>query len=88
MMIPGSDCYIAAPADGVFEPCPLACATVRIGGVAGWLHSIEDVDRAPMELRFRHRGTVWFSPGPGRVRRGDSLIVVMPDYDKTTGAFP
>ncbi len=81
MRVPKPGCYTTAPADGVFEPCHCTGDTVREGEVAGWMHSMQDVDRAPQELRYGHGGIVWFSPGPGRVRRGDSLVVVMTDYE-------
>ena len=87
MMVPNNDCYVRAPTDGVFEPCHLAGQTVQEGETAGWLHYLQDVDRPPLELRFRHGGVIWFSPGPGRVRRGDSLIVVMTDFDPLKGGF-
>lgn len=80
MMVPDPGCYTTAPADGVFEPRHHVGDAVEEGEVAGWLHLMQDVDRAPQELRFGHGGIVWFSPGPGRVRRGDSLLVVMTDY--------
>ena len=80
MMVPDPRCYTIAPADGLFEPRHYVGDAVEEGDVAGWLHSVQDVDRAPQELRFGHDGIVWFAPGPGRVRRGDSLIVVMTDY--------
>ena len=81
-MVLGPEYYVRAPADGVFEPCRPAGELVRGDDVAGWLHAVQDVDRAPQALRFRRDGMVWFSPGPGRVRRGDALYVLMADFDE------
>ena len=81
MHVPDPGCYTFALADGVFEPCHGPGELVEAGQTAGWLHEVQDVDRHPRELRYGHDGVVWFAPGPGRVRRGDSLIVVMTDYE-------
>ena len=48
---------------------------------AGFLHFVEDVDRAPIEVRYGRSGVLWMSAGPGRVERGDAVAVVMEDYD-------
>jgi predicted deacylase len=48
---------------------------------AGWLHFVEDLDREPVEVRYRTDGVLWMAAGPGRVQRGDCIGVVMQDYD-------
>jgi N-alpha-acetyl-L-2,4-diaminobutyrate deacetylase len=59
---------------------------VAAGDLAGFLHFVEDVDRAPIEVRYGSSGVLWMSAGPGRVRRGDPVAVVMSDYeDPATG---
>jgi predicted deacylase len=87
MMVRDPDCYIFAPAGGLFEPCDLAGAEVDAGDRAGWLHFVEDVDRAPIEIHHRRSGTVWMASGPGRVQRGDVVCVVMNDYDDAAASI-
>lgn len=80
MIVPGAECYLAAPADGVFEPAHLAGAEVQAGEYAGWLHSVADLDRAALPVRYAASGVLWMAAGPGRVRRGDVVAVVMQPY--------
>ncbi|MGO4570565.1 succinylglutamate desuccinylase/aspartoacylase family protein [Microvirga sp. 2TAF3] len=86
MMVRGQDCYLFAPAGGVFEPRHLAGETIDEGDVAGFLHFVEDIDRAPVEIRYRKSGVVWMASGPGRVQRGDVVAVVMNDYEDALAA--
>ena len=81
MTVAGPDGYSFAPATGLFEPRHLAGDDVDAGNLAGFLHFVEDVDRAPMEVRYGASGVLWMSAGPGRVRRGDPVAVVMTDYE-------
>jgi N-alpha-acetyl-L-2,4-diaminobutyrate deacetylase len=80
MMVRDQSYFTFAPGNGLLEPRHLAGDTVAAGELAGLLHFIEDVDRPPVELRYRRDGVLWMSPGPGRVRRGDAVAVVMTDY--------
>jgi predicted deacylase len=80
MMVQGADCYSFAPAGGIFEPRHLAGDTVKAGQTAGFLHFIEDLDHAPVEVLYGASGVLWMASGPGRVQRGDCVAVVMQDY--------
>lgn len=80
MMVRDPACYSFAPAAGLFEPANLVGDEVRAGRHAGWLHFVEDIDREPLEVRYERDGILWMSAGPGRVRRGDVVGVVMNDY--------
>ncbi|WP_112324334.1 succinylglutamate desuccinylase/aspartoacylase family protein [Oceanibium sediminis] len=73
--------YSFAPQAGTFEPCNMVGQTVRAGDPAGFLHFVEDVDRDPIEVSYKRDGILWMSAGPGRVGRGDTVAVVMNDYD-------
>jgi len=73
--------YSFAPSAGTFEPCNLVGQTVRAGDPAGFLHFVEDVDRDPVEVSYKRDGVLWMSAGPGRVARGDTVAVVMNDFD-------
>ena len=61
-------------------------ATVEENDIAGYLHFVEDIDRAPIEMRYRRPGVLWMASGPGRVQRGDVVAVVMNDYDDAIAA--
>jgi N-alpha-acetyl-L-2,4-diaminobutyrate deacetylase len=80
MMVRDADCYSFAPAGGIFEPRHLPGETVQAGQCAGFVHFIEDVDHAPVEVRYGASGVLWMASGPGRVQRGDCVAVVMQDY--------
>ncbi len=80
MMVRDANCYSFAPAAGLFEPRHLAGAVVQAGQSAGFLHFIEDLDRAPTELFYAAGGVLWMAAGPGRVQRGDCVAVTMQDY--------
>lgn len=86
MMVRDQGCYSFAPAGGLFEPRHLAGEDVREGDLAGFLHFVEDVDREPIEVRYRRSGVLWMASGPGRVQRGDVVAVVMNDYDDALAA--
>jgi predicted deacylase len=86
MMVRRSSAYTFASAPGLFEPRDLAGAEVREGDAAGLLHFVEDVERAPIELRYGASGVLWMAAGPGRVQRGDVVAVVMSDYDPAAAA--
>lgn len=80
MMVRDPACYSFVPASGLFEPANVVGDEVRAGQHAGWLHFVEDVDRDPLEMRYQRDGMLWMSAGPGRVKRGDVVGVVMNDY--------
>lgn len=80
MMVPDQRYYTFAEADGLFEPANVVGDPVRAGDPAGWCHAVEMVDREPLEHRYRGDGILWMCAGPGRVKRGDVVAVVMTDY--------
>ncbi len=85
MVVDRRDLYSFAPQAGTFEPCNLVGEQVHAGQPAGYLHFVEDVDRAPIELLYQADGVLWMSAGPGRVARGDTVAVVMRDYTPAAG---
>ncbi|WP_306119100.1 MULTISPECIES: succinylglutamate desuccinylase/aspartoacylase family protein [unclassified Roseitalea] len=80
MMVRERDAFHFAPRDGLFEPTHYAGETVEEGAVAGYLHVIEDVDTPPIAITYARSGVIWCGAGPGRVRRGDAVCVVMEDF--------
>ncbi|WP_186418105.1 succinylglutamate desuccinylase/aspartoacylase family protein [Bosea sp. CS1GBMeth4] len=86
MMVRDPAGYSFAPAGGLFEPRNVVGDACRAGELAGYLHFVEDIDRAPLEVRYRRDGVLWMSAGPGRVQRGDAVAVLMEDYDAQRAA--
>jgi N-alpha-acetyl-L-2,4-diaminobutyrate deacetylase len=82
MMVRDQSYFTFAPGNGLFEPRHHAGQAVAAGELAGFLHFIEDIDRPPVEVRYRRDGVLWMAAGPGRVRRGDAIAVVMTDYQE------
>jgi N-alpha-acetyl-L-2,4-diaminobutyrate deacetylase len=86
MMVRDQAGYSFAPTAGLFEPRNVTGDACRAGELAGLLHFIEDVDRPPLEVRYRRDGILWMSAGPGRVQRGDAIAVLMEHYDDARAA--
>jgi N-alpha-acetyl-L-2,4-diaminobutyrate deacetylase len=86
MMVRDQACYAFAPAEGVFEPRHMVGDSVEEGELAGYLHFVEDIDRAPIEVHYGRSGVIWMGAGPGRVKRGDVVAVLMNDYDDVLAA--
>ncbi len=86
MMVRDQACYAFAPAEGVFEPRHMVGDSVEEGELAGYLHFVEDIDRAPVEVHYGRSGVIWMGAGPGRVKRGDVVAVLMNDYDDVLAA--
>lgn len=86
MMVRDAAGYSFAPAGGLFEPRHVVGDVCRAGDLAGYLHFVEDIDREPLEVRYRRDGVLWMSAGPGRVQRGDAVAVLMEDYDAVRAA--
>ncbi|MGY6250712.1 succinylglutamate desuccinylase/aspartoacylase family protein [Bosea thiooxidans] len=86
MMVRDAAGYSFAPAGGLFEPRNIVGDLCRAGDLAGYLHFVEDIDREPLEVRYRRDGVLWMSAGPGRVQRGDAVAVLMEDYDAQRAA--
>ena len=80
MMVRDAECYSFASANAIFEPRHVAGDAVSKGQSAGFLHFVEDVDHAPIEMVYGASGILWMAAGPGRVQRGDCVAVVMQDY--------
>lgn len=88
MMVREPAAYVFAPRGGLYEPAHHVGAEVRAGQPAGWLHTVEDIDTPPRELRYGKDGVLWFGAGPGRVQRGDVVGVVAEDYQDDWSGHP
>jgi predicted deacylase len=67
---------VMASLSGVFEPyCGLG-DKVREGDPAGVVHSMEEPERAPVELHFHRSGIILARRVPARVKPGDYVFQV------------
>ncbi len=74
--LPGTDAYVLATADGVFEPMHALGDPVRRGELAGRIHMLTDPGRPPVELRYRADGILFGLRQPGRAAVGNCCAVV------------
>lgn len=79
MEVGGSDYYVHAPQDGVFEPYAELGAEIAGGDTAGFVHCPEDPRRTPAEVHFARSGFVLCTRPLARVRRGDCLYHLATD---------
>lgn len=86
MMVRDRACYAFSSASALFEPTNVVGEKVKAGQPAGWLHFVEDVDHAPLEVPYPRDGILWMSAGPGRIKRGDPVAVIMTNYDDQLAA--
>jgi predicted deacylase len=70
----GSDYYVYAPEDGVFEPLVDLGDEVVAGGEAGRIHFPDTPWRDPVVTHFARAGVVFCRRVPARTRRGDCLF--------------
>ena len=80
LKVPGSDAYVIADDDGVFEPISPLGATVSQGEVAGRIHFLRTPGREPVTLRHPIDGVVFAKRQPGRVRPGNCCFVLANEY--------
>ena len=75
---------------GIFEPFCETGSLVKAGQAAGLVHSVEEIERAPMRFNFESSGVVLIRRYAARVVRGSHLFFVAPiikraDIMKITG---
>lgn len=66
--------FLYAPRGGLFEPAVVQGEEVVAGQTAGWLHDLDEPERAPLELRFAAGGLVLCRRPMPMVERGDCLF--------------
>ena len=74
--MPGTEGFVFAEEDGVFESFHNLGDKVRAGEPAGQLHHLLSPERPPLVLRFARDGIIYARRPPGRVRRGNCCLVV------------
>lgn len=77
MTVPDYDAYCFAPEDGLYRPFHALGARVERGAPAGAIYSYDQPFRAPVEVRFGASGELWSTRGPGYVRAGDPVAVIV-----------
>ncbi len=78
--LPGSDAFVFATMDGIFEPFHKNGEEVRAGQPAGRIHVTWDPTRAPETLHYQASGVLYGRRQPGRVRPGNCCLVVAAPY--------
>lgn len=74
LVVRGSEYFVHAPEDGLFEPLVELGETVRVGQPAGLIHSLQTPWREPAVAHFEHEGLVICKRVPGQSQRGDCLF--------------
>ena len=82
MQVGGSEYYVFAPDDGLFEPFVDLEATVGKGQPAGAIHFPETPWREPSIAGFDLDGFVLMKRMPGRTQRGDCLFHLATDAER------
>jgi len=78
--LPGSDAFVYATADGVFEHFHPHGQEVKAGEPAGRIHCPWDPARPVETLHYRADGIVYARRQPGRVRPGNCCLAVAAPY--------
>jgi len=79
--IDGSN-YLSAPYSAIFEPAVELGDEVSTGDLAGYLYSVEEVERTPLALQFEQSGIVMVRRNGARVSRGSHLFLVAKDMPR------
>jgi N-alpha-acetyl-L-2,4-diaminobutyrate deacetylase len=78
--LPGTDAYVFATADGIFEPFHANGRTVSSGEPAGRIHFPWGPTRPPETLSYRADGILYGRRQAARVRPGNCCLVVAAPY--------
>lgn len=81
MELPGSDAFVYATADGIFEPFHEHGREVRAGEAAGRIHCTWDPARPPETVHYQADGMLYGRRQPGRVHPGNCCLVVAAPYE-------
>jgi hypothetical protein len=78
--LPGSNAFVYATMDGIFEPFHTHGREVRAGEPAGRIHATWDPARPPELISYQADGILFGLRQPGRVRPGNCCAVVAAPY--------
>jgi len=79
--LPGSNAFVYATGDGIFEPFHPNGRSVRAGEPAGRIHYTWDPAREPETLHYQSDAILYGRRQPGRVKPGNCCLVVAAPYD-------
>jgi N2-acetyl-L-2,4-diaminobutanoate deacetylase len=79
--LPGSDAFVFATMDGIFEPFDANGTEVKKGQPAGRIHCTWDATREPETVHYQADGILYGRRQPGRVRPGNCCLVVAARYE-------
>lgn len=79
--LPGSNAWVFAPDDGVFEPFHDKGRKVHAGEPGGRIHIPWDPTRTPVTLTYNADGILYSRRQPGRVRPGNCCLTVAAPYE-------
>ena len=78
--LPGTDAFVFATGEGIFEPFHANGETVSAGQPAGRIHMTWDPAREPETLHYQADGILYGRRQPGHVRPGNCCLVVAAPY--------
>jgi predicted deacylase len=78
--LPGTEAYVFASGEGIFEPFHAIGEEVRAGQPAGRIHQTWDPGREPELLRYWADGLLYGCRQPGHVVSGNCCLVVATRY--------
>jgi N-alpha-acetyl-L-2,4-diaminobutyrate deacetylase len=76
LQLKGSEAYVYASVEGIFEPLHELGAEVRAGSPAGRIHRVWEPSRPPETVHYGCDGLVFARRQPGRVKPGNCCIAV------------
>lgn len=77
---------VSVPYSGIFDPCFALGDVVRSGQTAGFLHSMEEIERDPLNITFEADGIIFVRRNSARVIRGSHVFSVAQPVDPSTFA--
>ena len=85
LRVPGSEGFVLATVNGVFEPLHALGTEIHAGEAAGRIHNLADPSRPPETLFYAADGIVYGRRQPGRVVAGNCCVTVAGKYDGDLG---
>jgi uncharacterized protein len=73
---------VSSPITGMFEPLHDVGTEVMAGAPAGFVWSLEEFERPPIEVHFQSAGVIAAKRATARVRRGSHLYLVAPQMSR------
>ncbi len=75
------DCYVMCPEPGLYEPFVSLGDEITAGDSIGQVHFVDNLDKAPCLVYASRSGFLLCNRPPGRVARGDNIVIVAQDLE-------